>query len=80
MAIEVQLKKWGNSIGVVLPRELVEQRKLKESDKVIIEVVKVSNLSNIYGLIKERKMSGQKMKDLARKGWESASDRARWKK
>ena len=80
MAIEVQLKKWGNSIGGVLPRELVEQRKLKESDKVIIEVVKVSNLSNIYGLIKERKMSGQKMKDLARKGWESASDRARWKK
>ena len=80
MAIEVQLKKWGNSIGVVLPRSLVEQRKLKERDKIVIEFVKVANLSNIYGLIKERKMSGQKMKDLARKGWESASDRARWKK
>ena len=41
MAVEVQLKKWGNSVGVVLPREIVEQKKLKESDKIVIEIVKI---------------------------------------
>ncbi|MBS3065543.1 AbrB/MazE/SpoVT family DNA-binding domain-containing protein [Candidatus Pacearchaeota archaeon] len=80
MAVEVQLKKWGNSVGVVLPREIVEQKKLKESDKIVIEIVKIADLSRIYGLVKKRKMSGQEMKNLSRDGWESASDRKKWKK
>jgi len=81
MAIEVQLKRWGNSFGIVLPMEIVNERKLKEDDKIVIEVTKVADLSKIFGSLKlERKMSGQEMKDMVRKGWETESDRKRWKK
>lgn len=80
MAVEVKLKRWGNSFGVVLPMELVNERGLKEDDKIVIEVGKVANLSRIYGMIKGRKMTGQEMKDMVRRGWESESDRKRWKK
>ncbi|HIJ14260.1 TPA: AbrB/MazE/SpoVT family DNA-binding domain-containing protein [Candidatus Woesearchaeota archaeon] len=80
MAIEVKLKKWGNSFGIVLPMEMVNERGLKEDDQIMVEVVKVANLSKIYGMIKERKMTGQEMKDMVRRGWESESDRRRWKK
>ena len=83
MAVEVKLKKWGNSMAVIVPNRLIEQKRLKENDTIVVEIVKKADLSGIFGLLKERKMSGQEFKDLARKGWESASDRKeseKWKK
>ena len=70
MAIEVKLKRWGNSMAVIVPSTLIEQKNMKENDTLLIEVVKKANLSDIYGMIKNRKMSGQEAKDLAREGWD----------
>jgi len=69
MAIKTFTRKWGNSIGVILPKEFVEKQKIKENQEIIINVIQEADLSNIFGMIKKRKMSGQKMKDLARKEW-----------
>ncbi|MDP3765397.1 MAG: AbrB/MazE/SpoVT family DNA-binding domain-containing protein [Nanoarchaeota archaeon] len=70
MATEVTVKKWGNSVGVLLPKEFVEIQGLKEKDKVLIEIVKEANLTKIFGSLK-RKMSGQDFKDMVREGWEN---------
>ncbi len=68
--MEAIVKKWGNSLGIILPREIVKERNLKENSKVEILIAKEKpNLNQIYGLVKKRKMSGQRMKDEARKGW-----------
>lgn len=69
MTTEVVIKKWGNSLGIILPKELVEHEGLKENKKVNISIIKRADLSDIFGLVKKRKMSGQKMKNLAREGW-----------
>jgi len=69
MTIELIAKKWGNSLAVILPKELVEKEGIKENKKVIIEIVKEADLSDIFGSIKKRKMSGQEAKDLMREGW-----------
>jgi len=70
MEIETTIRKIGNSFGVIFPREFVNQGKLEENKKVIINIVKVGDLSDIFGSLKGKiKMSGQKMKDLAREGW-----------
>lgn len=71
MAIEVEIKKWGNSIGVVLPKTLVEKEELKENDKIVLDIVRKADLSKTFGTLK-RKMSGQEFKDLVRKGWENS--------
>ena len=68
MAIEVVVKKWGNSVGVILPKELVERESIKENEKVLLEVVKEANLGGIFGSLK-RKMPGQEFKDMVREGW-----------
>jgi len=68
MAIEVVLKKWGNSIGVILPKDMVNKGKFKENEKVLIEVVKEADLTPLFGTLK-RKMSGQEFKDMVRRGW-----------
>jgi len=70
MATEVVIKKWGNSLGVILPKELVEEKGLKENKKVVLNVVKKANLSADFGSL-ERKLSGQKFKDMVREGWKS---------
>ena len=69
MATETIVRKWGNSVGVILPRELVEKEHLKENDKVLVFVVKEADLSKNYGSL-PRTISGQKFKDMVRKGWE----------
>ncbi len=68
MAIEVVLKRWGNSMGVVLPKEMVKREELKENQRLLIEVIKEADLTDIFGTLK-RKMSGQEFKDMVRKGW-----------
>lgn len=63
------VRKWGNSLGVTLPKELVEGHNIKEGDKLVLPVViKKADLSKIFGSIKTG-MSGQKFKDMAREGW-----------
>lgn len=71
MAIEVKLKKWGNSMAVIVPNTIIEKRKLKENDKILIELIREADLSGVFGMIKKRKMSGQEAKNLARRGWKT---------
>ncbi len=68
MATKVMIRKWGSSVGVVFPKELVEKKHLKVNEKVIVEVVREADLKDLFGSLK-RKMTGQEFKDMVRKGW-----------
>ncbi len=68
MEITVKAKKWGDSLGIILPKEIVREGNLKADDNLIVEVFKESDLSDLFGTLK-RKVSGQKFKDMAREGW-----------
>jgi len=61
-------RKWGNSIGITLPSEMVEEEKIKPNDKIVIKVKKVVPIKDLFGTMKTRK-SGQQIKDELRKGW-----------
>lgn len=39
--------------------------------KQVIDNLKVVNISNLFGTIKIRKLSGQEFKDMVREGWNS---------
>ena len=68
MAVEVEVKKWGNSLGIVLPKKFVETRDIQAKQKILIEVMKTADLNKFSTL--PRKMSGQKFKDMVREGWD----------
>ena len=68
MEVESIAKKWGSSIGFVIPKEVVEMENIKPNSKVKFEIIKVSDISGTFGKLK-RKMSGQDFKDNARAGW-----------
>ena len=66
---DIFVKKWGNSLGVILPSNVVQKNKLKENDKIKIFVVKESDvLKRTFGKLKDKlKQSSQEMKDEFRK-------------
>ena len=68
MANDVIVKKWGNSLAIVIPNELVKEKHIKENDKVTVEIVKPADFSKVFGSLKTR-MSGQEFKDFVREGW-----------
>jgi len=69
MAIQVRVKRWGSSMGIILPKIVVEKENLRENDKIFVNVVKEADMKGLFGSLK-RKISGQEFKDEIRKGWE----------
>jgi antitoxin component of MazEF toxin-antitoxin module len=47
--IIAKTRKWGNSIGVVLPKEEIDRLKIKENEEIILEIRKKDNpLRELY--------------------------------
>ena len=68
--IETKTKRWGSSIGVVLPKSLVEEVGIRPNETIVIEVKKRHKAKEFFGLLKEWKRPTQEIKDEARKGWD----------
>ncbi len=66
--VETITRKWGNSLGITLPKEFVDREHLEESQRVIIEVRKVADITKLRGLMHFTK-SAQQIKDEMREGW-----------
>ncbi len=62
-------RKWGNSLGVVLPFEFVKAEGIEEGDELVI-VPKKTGIRALRGILKGKlRMTAQEFKDEARKGW-----------
>jgi len=81
--IKTFARKWGDSIAIIIPSEVVRERKIKPADEINIIIEKRTDMSDLFGKWKRKsKKSTQEIKDEARKGWESNFDREmekRWK-
>jgi putative addiction module antidote len=63
--IKVKLRKWGNSIGVVIPQEVLKNNNKKEGDEVTILMPKENNvLREMFGTLKAKKSTEQIMKEI----------------
>jgi len=65
-------RKWGNSIGITFPNEVVEGANIKTKREIKVLIMKKKvNLKKIFGSLKIKEPS-QKIKDEMRKGWKPA--------
>jgi antitoxin component of MazEF toxin-antitoxin module len=63
-------RKWGNSIGITLPLEIVEEGNIKTEREIEILVIeKKIDLSKIFGSLNLKEPT-QKIKNEMRAGWE----------
>ena len=65
---ELKVRKIGNSLGVIFPKELVKEKRLKENEKIFVSVAKKGDLSKYFGMLKT-KVDAQDVKNELRKGW-----------
>jgi len=81
MEVKTRARKWGSSLAVILPKAVVEARRIHENDSIIIEIKKRPLAGELFGKFpRKSKQTAQEIKDEARRGWESDSDREREKK
>lgn len=65
------VKRWGNSMALIIPADTVKTRKIAEGEEVVFTLTKVADLSYVFGTLKRKPgLSGQQFKDEAKAGWE----------
>jgi antitoxin component of MazEF toxin-antitoxin module len=60
------LRKWGNSIAVILPPDIVKSENIRVGDRVRITINEGYDLSRFFGMLKTKK-TAQELKDESRK-------------
>ena len=67
--IETTAKRWGNSIGIIIPKEVIDKEHIKENGIVRFLIIKESDkiLRETFGLAKDKiKKSTQQIKNEIR--------------
>ncbi|MGA2683034.1 MAG: AbrB/MazE/SpoVT family DNA-binding domain-containing protein [Candidatus Bathyarchaeia archaeon] len=67
MIAKTKVKRWGNSLGIVLPKTLVDEEGLKEDEEVEVIVRKSSDVSCLRGKYPFKDL--QHEKDEMKIGW-----------
>ena len=68
-SIEAHARKWGDSLAVILPRDVVNQEGIRVNDRIHITLQKEVDISDLFGAWKTKK-TPQELKDESRKEWE----------
>lgn len=69
METKTIVRVWGNSLGIILPKEIVSRMRIKASEEVVVSIRKKQDIMKLFGSLK-LKRPAQKMKDEGRKGWD----------
>ena len=64
--ITVMTKKWGNSLGVRLPKEIVRKNNIKSNEKIVIQIgkEKVSRAKELFGILAPKEPIERSMKNI----------------
>ena len=68
MVAKTKVRCWGNSLGIVLPKALVDEEELKEGEEVEITVHKISDVRSLRGKYPFKDL--QREKDEMKRSWE----------
>jgi len=67
VVIRATLRRWGNSYGVIIPKDVALKEGLRENDEVEVTVKKAVDIQSLFG--KYKLYDAQKVKDELREGW-----------
>ena len=69
--VESQLREWGRSIGVVIPKEKITKEGLMPGDIVEILIRKKSNsLKETFGVLKFKKSTEEILRESDKEAWD----------
>ena len=69
--VEAQVREWGRSLGVVIPKEAALEEHLKEGDTIKLLILKKSNpIKKTFGTFKFKKSADQMVKEADKEAWD----------
>lgn len=68
MRVKGRVRRVGNSLGIVIPKEEVKRHGINEGYVVELEVERKTNLKELFGSLKFSKET-QELKEEAKRGW-----------
>lgn len=72
---EAQVKEWGRSVGIVIPKDAVLKEKIAVGDIVKILINKRENpLKKTFGIIKFKRSTEDILKEIDKEGWDAEKD------
>ncbi|MFQ6106256.1 MAG: AbrB/MazE/SpoVT family DNA-binding domain-containing protein [Thermoplasmata archaeon] len=65
--VELEVRKWGNSLGVRIPIEVARREGLKPNDRVVLQLSKLRRpRRDVFGALKGAGIDAQALKDRLR--------------
>lgn len=68
--LQAQARKWGNSLGIIIPKDIAEREHILEGETIIVDLKKRHLAKEFFGKTRGWKKSLQSLKDEARKAWD----------
>jgi len=63
-----KVRRWGSSLGIVVPSEIAKELRLKAGDEVVLEIDQ-AGIEEAFGSLRGWAVDPQKLKDELRRGW-----------
>ena len=63
-----KVRRWGSSLGIVVPSEVAKELRLKAGDKVVLEINQ-AGIEDAFGSLRDWAVNPQRLKDELRRGW-----------
>jgi antitoxin component of MazEF toxin-antitoxin module len=63
-----RVRRWGSSLGIVVPSQVAKELRLKAGDEVVLEIDQ-AGIEEAFGSSKDWVVDPQKLKDELRRGW-----------
>ncbi|MDP3728032.1 MAG: AbrB/MazE/SpoVT family DNA-binding domain-containing protein [bacterium] len=67
--LECTVKKWGSSLGIVIPKEIAIKERIKTNETIIIELRKKRTAKDFFGMLSNWKRPTEEIKEEMKKGW-----------
>lgn len=67
--VKARIREWGNSLGIIIPREKVVEAGLAKGQEITVDVKATNPVKAAFGSLKGWKLDAQKVKDELRKEW-----------
>ncbi len=68
--IECRPKKWGSSLGIIIPKEIADDEDIDETDNIIVDIKKAHKMKEFFGMFPEWKKSTKYVMKEVKKGWD----------
>ena len=69
--VEAKVRKWGRSLGVVIPKEKIEKEGIKENETITLLIAKRTNvLKETFGTFKFKKSTQEMLDEIDKESWD----------